>query len=147
MQTIYPYVQLIHMICAIIFLGFIFFDVVIFSRLKNVLGSDFERVKSAISSKAIKIMPICLLLLFLTGGMMMSTWVGSKAGGYFNTPLQQVFMLKVILAAVLGCGVIFNLTHRALGKQPPKFMRENLHKIAFVFGFIIVICAKVMFLV
>lgn len=147
MQAIYPYVQLVHVICAIIFLGYIFFDVVIFSRLKGILGGDFERVKTAITSKAIKIMPACLLLLFLTGGMMMSSWVGSKVGGYFETPLQQVFMAKVILAFVLGLGVIFNLTHRALGKQPPRFMRENLHLFAFFAGFLIVILAKVMFLV
>ncbi|MBE2984991.1 copper resistance protein CopD [Campylobacter sp. RM9344] len=147
MQAIYPYVQLLHVICAIIFLGYIFFDVIIFSRLKGILGDEFDRVKSAISKKAIKIMPLCLLLLFLTGGMMMSTWVGSKAGGYFQTPLQQIFMIKVILAFVIGAGVVINLTHRTLGKQPPKFLRENLHNIAFVFGFVIVILAKVMFMV
>lgn len=147
MQTIYPYVQIVHIICAIIFLGFIFFDVIIFSSLKNVLGNDFDRVKNAISSKAIKIMPVCVLILFLTGGMMLSNWVGSKAGGFLQTPLQQVFMLKVALALILGFGIIFNLTCRALRRQPPKFMRENLHKIAFIFGFIIVILAKVMFIV
>ncbi|MGG7048548.1 MULTISPECIES: copper resistance protein CopD [unclassified Campylobacter] len=147
MQAIYPYAKLVHIICAIIFLGYIFFDVVIFSRLKNILGDEFERVKAAITSKAIKIMPLCLLLLILSGGMMMSTWVGSKAGGYFETTLQTLLMIKVILALILACGVVFNLSHRALGKQPPKFMRENLHTVAFIFGFAIVILAKAMFMV
>ena len=51
MEQIYPYVQIVHLICAIIFLGYIFFDVVIFSRLKGALGADFERVKKAIGSR------------------------------------------------------------------------------------------------
>ena len=147
MSDMYDYLKIVHIFSAIIFLGYVFFDVVIFSRLKGVLGDDFMRVKQAIGSRAIKIMPICLLLLVMTGGMMMSTWVGSKAGGYFETPLQKVFMAKVILALLLACGVIFNLTHKAFGKQPPRFMREHFHKIVLVFGFFIVLFAKVMFMV
>ena len=78
MEQIYPYVQIVHLICAIIFLGYIFFDVVIFSRLKSALGADFERVKKAIGSRAIKIMPVCLFTLIITGGM---TYTFMKALG------------------------------------------------------------------
>ncbi|MGB2553326.1 copper resistance protein CopD [Campylobacter sp. MOP51] len=147
MATIYPYMQILHLFFAIIFLGYIFFDVVIFNSLKSKLGENFKQTKQAIGSKAIKIMPFCLLGLFITGGAMMSTWVGSKAGGYFQTPLQQIFMIKVILAFIIGFGVILNLSMKAMGLEPFKFMKENLHKIAFVLGFFIVLFAKVMFLV
>lgn len=147
MSAIYEYVKIVHLFCSIIFLGYVFFDVVIFARLKGVLGEDFARIKQAITSKAIKIMPICLLLLVLTGGMMMSTWVGSKAGGYFETSLQQIFMIKVILAFIVAFGVAFSLTCKALGKQPPQLMREHFHKFVLVCGFFIVLFAKVMFMV
>ena len=86
MQAIYPYAQLIHLICAIIFVGFLFFDVIIFSRAKAKLPAEIaQKAQQAISSVAIKIMPLCVLLLVLTGGMMMRSWVGSKAGGYFES--------------------------------------------------------------
>lgn len=139
--------QIVHLICAIIFLGYIFFDVVIFSRLKGVLGADFERVKKAIGSRAIKIMPVCLFTLIITGGMMMSRWVGSANGGYFGTPLQKIFMLKVTLALIIAVCVAINLSCRAMGRPAPEFLRANIHKIALTFGFIIVLCAKLMFVV
>ena len=146
-EQIYPYVQIVHLICAIIFLGYIFFDVVIFSRLKGALGADFERVKKAIGSRAIKIMPVCLFTLIITGGMMMSRWVGSANGGYFGTPLQKIFMLKVTLALIIAVCVAINLSCRAMGRPAPEFLRVNIHKIALTFGFIIVLCAKLMFVV
>lgn len=145
MQAIYPYVKVVHIFCAIIFLGYVFFDVVIFSRLKSVLKDDFERVKVAITSKAIKIMPICVLLLFLSGGMMMSNWVGSKAGGYYETTLQQMLMAKAYLALIIGLGVIYSLSCRALGKTPIKFMKQHFHKVVLILGFVIVLFAKMMF--
>lgn len=145
MQAIYPYVKVVHIFCAIIFLGYVFFDVVIFSRLKSVLKDDYERVKIAITSKAIKIMPICVLLLFLSGGMMMSNWVGSKVGGYFDTTLQQMLMTKAYLALVIGIGVIYSLSCRAFGLTPIKFMKQHFHKVVLVLGFIIVLLAKLMF--
>lgn len=147
MQTIYPYMQILHLFFAIIFLGYVFFDVVIFSSLKDKFGENFSYIKQTIGKKAIKIMPFCLLGLFLTGGAMMSSWVGSKAGGYLQTPLQQVFMLKFALAVIIGLGVVLNLSMRAMKKEPFKFMQNHFHKVVLVFGFLIVLFAKMMFLV
>lgn len=146
MQAIYPYAQLIHLICAIIFLGFVFFDVVILARTKGDFGDKFEAIKQGIVKRAIKIMPLCVLGLLLSGGMMMSSWVG-KGAGYFNTPLQQAFMLKVFLACIIFLGVIVSLTCRALKKPSPAFMQAHFHKIVLVLGFAIVVLAKMMFVI
>lgn len=146
MQAIYPYAQILHLIFAIIFLGYVFFDVVILGALRSKFGENFGQVKQTIGSKAIKIMPHCVLGLFLTGGMMMSAWVGSKAGGYFETSLQQIFMLKVFLACIIGVGIVLNLTLKAAGREPIPFMKAHFHKIVLALGFTIVILAKAMFL-
>lgn len=146
MEAVYPYAKIVHIFCAIIFLGYVFFDVVIFARLKGVLKDDFARVKQAITQKAIKIMPVCLLLLCLSGGMMMSTWVGSKAGGYFDTSLQQFLMAKAFLALTILIGVIYSLSCKVLKKEPVAFMKEHFHKIVLVLGFFIVLFAKLMFI-
>ena len=146
MQAIYPYAQLIHLICAIIFVGFLFFDVIIFSRAKAKLPAEIaQKAQQAISSVAIKIMPLCVLLLVLTGGMMMSRWVGSKAGGYFESNLQIVFMIKVILALLIVAAVIINLSCKFIFKRPSPL--GNIHPFALTAAVFIVLFAKVMFMV
>ena len=147
MQAIYPYVLTIHLICAIIFVGFLFFDVVVFNRLRSVLGDDFERLKNAIVSRGVKIYPLAVLGLLLSGGMMMSSWVGSKAGGYFSSPMQQLFMLKVALAFIIFAGVAFSIFNRLSKRPSPNFMKRHFHTLACVLAFAIVILAKAMFYV
>ena len=96
---------------------------------------------------AVKIMPLCVLGLILTGGMMMSAWVGSNAGGYFETPLQRLLMLKILLAVIITGGVVVNLSMKAIGKEPPSFIKKYFHKFVLITGFLIVALAKMMFAV
>ena len=103
MQNLYPYAQIIHLFCAIIFVGYLFFDVIILGAASKKMPPELaQKAKQAIGSVAVKIMPICVLLLVLTGGMMMSNWVGSKAGGYFET---DRFYDQILLSdGDRGCG-------------------------------------------
>lgn len=145
MESLYPFALIIHIFCAIIFVGYLFFDVVIFSRAKKNLNQELaKQIQESISKKAIKIMPICLLLLLLTGGMMMSRWVGSELG-YFDTNLQKIFMLKVAFASLIFIFVLINLSYKfILKKQSPL---GNIHPIALILAILIVFCAKLMFYV
>lgn len=145
MQVIYPYAQLIHLICAVIFVGYLFFDVVIFKKaLKKVDADNGQKMKKAITSVGVKIMSICVLLLLLTGGMMMSTWVGSKVGGYFNSNLQILFMIKVFLAFIIFIAVAINLSCKFIFKRQSPL--GDIHPVAVVLAFIIIILAKAMFI-
>ena len=76
---------------------------------------------------------------------MMSSWVGSKAGGYFESNLQIVFMIKVILALLIFAAVATNLTCKFILKRPSPL--GNIHPFAFAAAAIIVVFAKVMFMV
>ena len=146
MQNLYPYAQIVHLFCAIIFVGYLFFDVVILRAASKKMPPELvQKAKQAISSSAIKIMPICLLLLVLSGGMMMSSWVGSKAGGYFETNLQIAFMIKFFLAMVIVAAVIVNLSCKFIFKRPSPL--GNIHPIALTLAVLIVLLAKVMFMV
>ena len=146
MQNLYPYAQIVHLFCAIIFVGYLFFDVVIFKTACKKMPPDLaQKAKQTIGSVAIKIMPICLLLLVLTGGMMMSNWVGSKAGGYFETNLQIAFMIKFSLAMVIVAAVVVNLSCKFIFKRPSPL--GDIHPIALTLAVIIVLLAKVMFMV
>jgi len=146
MQNLYPYAQIVHLFCAIIFVGYLFFDVIILRAASKKMPPELaQKAKQAIGSVAVRIMPICLLLLVLTGGMMMSSWVGSKAGGYFETNLQIAFMIKFFLAMVIVAAVIVNLSCKFIFKRPSPL--GDIHPIALTLAVIIVLLAKVMFMV
>ena len=146
MQNLYPYAQIVHLFCAIIFVGYLFFDVIILRAASKKLPPELaQKAKQAIGSVTIRIMPICLLLLVLSGGMMMSSWVGSKAGGYFETNLQIAFMIKFCLAMVIVAAVIVNLSCKFIFKRPSPL--GNIHPIALTLAVAIVLLAKVMFMV
>ena len=129
MQAIYPYAQLIHLICAIIFVGFLFFDVIIFSKAKKKLPAEIaQKAQQAASSVAIKIMPLCVSPLALTGGMMTGGRVGSKAGGHFGSNLQIAFMIKVFAAFIALSTIVANLMCKFCSSPPGDFHRSHLHR-------------------
>ena len=135
MQNLYPYAQIIHLFCAIIFVGYLFFDVIILRAASKKMAPELaQKAKQAIGSVAVKIMPICVLLLVLTGGMMISNWIDNK-----------VFMIKFCLAMVIVAAVIVNLSCKFIFKRPSPL--GNIHPIALTLAVIIVLLAKVMFMV
>ena len=93
----YTLVQIIHLLCAIIFIGFIFADIFIFPAVKNKFGLEtYTNMMSAIISRGMKIYPLIVLILISTGGYMFTKYINSEAG-FFNTPFQMLLLLKVFL--------------------------------------------------
>ncbi|NHB36113.1 copper resistance protein CopD [Helicobacter pylori] len=145
MDAIYPYVLVVHLLCAIIFIGYLFFDGVIFPNVKKMFGEEFaNKANIGITQRAIKIMPLCVLGLVLTGGMMLSQYMGGDKG-WCETPFQKILMLKVILALSIFLLVLFSLSCKFLGKKNP--IGKYIHHIALAFGFLIAILAKTMWFV
>lgn len=137
---VYEYARIVHLSCAIIFVGYLFFDVVVFKMaLKKVDNQTGEKMKKAITSSGVKIMPFCVLLLLLTGGMMMSTFVGSNAGGYFNSNSQILFMIKVFLAFIIFIAVATNLSCKFIFKRPSPL--GDIHPLALILSAFIVFLA------
>ncbi len=138
MDAIYPYANIIHLVLAIMFLGYVFTDIVMISKVK-----DANKVIGKIS---FKIFPLSLLVIVLTGGMMMSRYINSTAG-FFETDLQKLLVLKMLFASIIVMGVLFNLFTKFTGRQKPHFMIHHFHKVVIALGLGIVILAKMMFLV
>ena len=146
MEAVYPYANIIHLILAIIFLGYVFTDVAIISALKNRFKSDTDtEINRILGGKSFKIFPISLLIIVLSGGMMMSKYINSNAG-FFETDLQQLLVIKIALASIIVLGVLFNLFTKFTGRKKPHFMQEHFHKLVLVLGVLIVILAKMMFI-
>lgn len=146
MQILYPILLIIHLLSAIIFLGYIFFDVVIFPIVKKILGQEIsDKVSEAILVKGTKIMPLCILGLFITGAGMLSHYIGGDMGA-FQTNFQKLLLLKVLLALVVITMVIFSIFCRFIFKiRNP--IGKFVHPTVLVLGFFIVILAKLMYFV
>ncbi len=140
----YTVALIIHILCAIIFLGFVFTDVVVLTAVKKTMGKEMhEKVMNAIIKRGIKIFPPIVLLLIATGGFMFTKYINSDLG-VFNSTLQQLLMLKVFLVVLIILGVIYSLYTKFTNTKPVAFM-EHFHAFVLVSGFFIVVIAKVMF--
>ena len=145
MEIIYPYAHIIHLLLAIAFLGYVFTDVIILSILKNQFSKETqEKINKLLGSKSFKIFPLSLLVLVLTGGMMMSQYINSSAG-IFETGLQKVLVFKIALVSIIVAGVLYNLFTKFTGRTKIKFMQNDFHKLVLLLGILIVISAKMMF--
>ena len=142
----YSIVLIIHLLCAIIFIGFVFADVLVVPAMKKALDEEtYNKAKEAISNRARKIFPLSVLILVLSGGFMLSKYMNSSLG-FISSSLQQLLLLKVLIALVIVSGIIYSLTCKLLKKRPHPIM-THFHKIVLFLGIIIVILAKLMFAV
>ena len=142
----YTLVQIIHLFCAIIFIGFVFTDLFVLPAMKKVLNEDeYQKVNVAISSRARMIFPLSLLTLLLSGGYMIAKYINSELG-VFNSNLQLLLILKVFLAVLIASGVVYSLVNKIFKKTPHPIMK-HFHKFVLFSGIIIIILAKVMFIV
>ena len=142
----YTLVQIVHLLCAIIFIGFVFADLFVLPAMKKVLNEDEQqKVIGAISSRARMIFPLSLLTLLLSGGYMFAKYINSELG-VFNSNLQLLLILKALLALVIASGVVYSLANKVFKKTPHPIMK-HFHKFVLILGILIVILAKVMFIV
>ncbi|WP_108063094.1 copper resistance protein CopD [Poseidonibacter lekithochrous] len=140
----YTLVLIIHLLCAIIFIGFVFADVIVLPAMKKVLNEkEHQNVVNAISGRARKIFPLAVLTLILTGGFMFSKYINSDAG-MFNSSLQILLLIKFVLAMIITGGIVYSLSCKFLKKAPNPIMK-HFHKFVLVVGVCIVVLAKLMF--
>lgn len=147
MELLYPYANLIHLALAIVFLGYVFTDIVLISKLKEKINNeDKNKITKFLGEKTFKIFPISLLFIILTGGMMLSRYINSNSG-FFETPLQQLLIIKVVLASIIALGVLYNIFVKFTKRTKHPFMQNHFHKVVLILGFFIVVLAKFMFVV
>ncbi|QFR49192.1 hypothetical protein FJR48_05405 [Sulfurimonas lithotrophica] len=147
MEAVYPYAHIIHLILAIMFLGYVFSDLAVISTLKGKFSKETQQeINQTLGKRSFKIFPLTLLFLILTGGMMMSRYINSDAG-FFETDLQKILMFKIALVLVIAAGVLSNLYVKLTKGKKSNFMENHFHKLVIVLGVLIVVSAKWMFLV
>lgn len=147
MESLYPIFLVIHTLCAIIFLGFIFCDVVLLSPIRKILGDEVaDRVWSVILKRGTKIMPFCVIMLVISGGAMMTRWLGLEKG-FFTTNLQILLSIKIILAMIIVAMVVVSLSFKFIFTKHKNPLADIIHPAALFLGFFIVILAKIAFFI
>lgn len=138
----YTIALIIHLFCAIIFIGFVFADVIVLPAMKKVLSEEeHQKVMNAVSSRARMIFPPSVLLLLITGGYMMTNFMNDSVSSTFHMLLG----IKILLALIIVSGIIYSLSRKLLKKTPHPIMK-HFHKFVLVCGIIIIILAKLMFI-
>ena len=148
MEVVYPILLIIHLFCAIIFLGYIFCDVVLLGLVRKHLGDAWaDKTWSVVSPRARKIMPICLFVLVITGFGMVTRYIKFSQGyeAFFGSNLQTLLTIKMILALSIFV-VAFSSIFCVFVLKKQTFISKYVHKIAFVLGIFVVLLAKLAFI-
>jgi hypothetical protein len=103
MAAWYPWIVLLHLSCAIVFVGAAAFEVLVLEALhKRFDVTTMRQLEEAVMARVRRFMPVVVLLLFISGGMLFDlrcnglTCIGTTRFGWF-------LLLKVTLAfGVLG---------------------------------------------
>ncbi len=134
----------IHLLCAITFVGAVFFEVLVIEPLEKKLPSGLgAQLAEAIPAHVRKFMPVIVALLFLTGGAMY--WIHYSARpDFFSSRFGILLTIKMTLAfAVLS---VFVTAMRASIKGTMDLCRFNhTHRIVAGLMLAIVLLAKGMF--
>ncbi len=147
METLYSYAHIIHIVLAIMFLGFVFTDIAVLSALKGKFDKDTQmKINQTLGKRSFRIFPLSLLFLILTGGIMMSRYINFTLG-FADNNLQKILLFKIFLVFIIAAGVGYNLYKKFAGGEKIKFMQHHFHKLVIVLGLFIVLAAKLMFLV
>ena len=143
----YPILLIIHLACAIIFLGYIFCDVVLLNLVRKKLGDEWaDKTWSVVMPRGRKIMPVALLLLIITGFGMITTHISFKDATFFASLPNTLLTIK------MGLGLlIFVLAFASIAvwkfRKKEVFYAKYLHHLVLVLGVIIIILAKLAFYV
>lgn len=140
----YPLLLVIHLFAAIMFVGTVFFEVIMLEGVRKHVPKEVMRsMESAIGKRARAIMPWVLLMLF--GAGLGLSWFHKAA---LAVPTASSFGLllsiKILLAlSVLGHFITAMVLHR-LGRLRSR-ASQRIHISVFIHVILIVLLAKLMF--
>ncbi len=139
----YPWIVLLHLSCAILFVGAVAFEVIVLESLhKHFDVITVRRIEQAVMARVRSYMPVVVVLLFISGGMLFDmrcdgfNCVGSRFGNWL--------LLKVVLA--FGVLAVFVNAMWAMRRGKMDVCRfKHSHRLVLALMVGIVFLAKTMF--
>lgn len=145
MAAWYPWIVLVHLACAIVFVGAAVFEVLILDSLhRHFDKATMQRIESAVMDRARRVMPAVVLALFASGALLFRLRCGGTA--CLGTSMGAMLLAKVALA--LGVLAVFVQAVWAGWRGRMHACRfRRTHRIVVTLMAGIVILAKTMFYV
>ncbi|WP_297575269.1 trehalose-6-phosphate synthase [uncultured Campylobacter sp.] len=139
----YLLVLFIHLLSAIFFIGYLFFDVIIYPFAKQKIDEKlYIAVKKAYTKGSGIVFGVIFLVLLASGIWLSSRYIGISKG-FFNSKFQIFLSLK-ILTIIFMCLITFvSVYFVAVLKKPDPFGKFS-HQIALILCIIVVFFAKAM---
>lgn len=135
---------LLHLFAAILFVGTVFFEVLMLEGIRRHVPRDAMRaIESAIGKRARRIMPWAILILYGAGFGLAWRYHGVLTHP-FDSTLGTLLTLKIILALSVLAHFIYAVRRGAKGKLTSRQSRR-IHLSVFVHVVAIVFLAKAMF--
>jgi hypothetical protein len=98
----YPWIVLLHLSCAIVFVGAVTFEELAVESLhKHFDGATMRRIEQAAMARVRQFMPVVVIVLFVSGGLLFD--IRCDSFGCIGSRFGNLLLLKVLLAfGVLG---------------------------------------------
>ncbi|WP_456464834.1 hypothetical protein [Persephonella sp.] len=141
----YEIAKIVHLICAVVFGGVVFTEVVLLPALRDRFGEkEFRNIeKTIIQKRGIKIVPIFVLSLYISGFYMFHFYIKDLD---LSTNFGKLLITKIILAIFVLIFVIMAIFLFIRGNSESKLF-EYAHYAVFIFIFLIIVSAKIMFII
>lgn len=148
MSRLYQWAQVVHLFCALVFVGGVFFEMLVLGVMhsRQVSREARREVEKALSRRAVKVMPAVVAGVFASGLTMAWLRYTDELAAPFSSAFGIQFLLKITLAAsVLVHFVIavYKMKTRTLTAAWSKY----IHIAVFCHMVAIVLLAKTMFFV
>lgn len=144
MAAWYGWIQLVHLACAIVFVGAVAFEVLVVESFhRQLAAAEMARIEDLILSRARRFMPLVVLLLFVSGFAMYS--VRCPGFGCIDSRFGVMLNLKVLLAFGVLAVFVSTLWAALRGRMSPCRFRYT-HRIVLGLMVGIVFLARAMFL-
>lgn len=140
----YPVLLVIHLFAAIMFVGTVFFEVIMLEGVRKHVPKEVMRtMEGAIGVRARAIIPWVLLALF-GAGIGMAWFHQAALAAPFDSRFGLLLWLKILLAVSVFSHFLAAMVLIRLGKLRSR-MSQRIHISVFVHVVLIVLIAKLMF--
>ncbi|KPN72037.1 CopD family copper resistance protein [Neisseria sp. 83E34] len=141
----YAIAHIAHLFCAIIFVGGVFFEMLILSAIHNKQVSREARkeTEQAISRRATRVMPVVVIGVFISGLIMAHRYAAA-----FSPPLSSPFSIQLVFKVFLALSVLLHfiiaVSKMRRGTLTPAWSKY-IHRAVLCHMILIVFLAKSMF--
>ena len=142
---LYIIVKILHLLCACIVIGYLFYDVFVFSFFKKRRSeAEFKSLKRELLKPSVLLFAPSFLLLLLSGTFLASFYMGGDLGFWQNS-VQKMLWLKLALIALLFIFTPISFWYLLVLKRPDPF-RHYYHHLALLICLFALILGKILFL-